>query len=225
MACVGWTYQQCVARYGLDGFDSMSVSEQGMDRADMERVERCPKVCFVELRADKRTGRILGCTACGQAAAEITNSMGIAIVNGLTVADVAMSAHSYPSFGYLLYRIALSMALSSTWGVLESCGPIAKVISKAGRFSATTAFRANEILRLPRYRNRVGRLREWQAQGAGRALYLRGTTAIIDGSGIVQVVSYLDASRNTTLSNIITEYAEQAVLSQSDYANWLRIKP
>ena len=37
MACVGWTYQECVARYGVDGFDSMHAPERGTDRADMER--------------------------------------------------------------------------------------------------------------------------------------------------------------------------------------------
>ena len=60
MACVGWTYQECVARYGVDGSDSMHAPERGTDRADMERIERddaaADLVSFVELRAATPTG-------------------------------------------------------------------------------------------------------------------------------------------------------------------------
>ena len=98
----------------------MHAPERGSDRADMERIERddaaADLVSFVELRAAKPTGRILSCTVALPAAAEIASCMGNVITNRLTVADVARSAHSYPSHGYLLHHIALSMALSSIVG-------------------------------------------------------------------------------------------------------------
>ena len=134
LACVGLTEWECEEKFGLDGFDAVLVREDGSDRADMDRTARNTSFSFLELRAAKISGRILGLTCCGPAAAEMANSMGMAITNGLTVRDVARSIHSYPSHGYLLHRAALSMALSNSWGLLESCGgPAARVLAWLGR--------------------------------------------------------------------------------------------
>jgi Pyridine nucleotide-disulphide oxidoreductase, dimerisation domain len=126
---VGITTVDCNRRYGIGNYMRQYASEKGTDRADMDRCFRSPG--FVELRAD-RQGRIVGCTAFGPAAAELTNSMGIAIENMLTVYDIARAPHGYPSHGYLLYRLALSMALSTTFGVLDAFG--LKTLSKAAMF-------------------------------------------------------------------------------------------
>jgi len=239
MACVGLSYRECVERFGVGGFDAMYATEHGMDRADMERFERDTEPCFVELRVDRSSGSILGCSACGPAAAELTNSMGLAITNGLTVADVARSAHSYPSYSYLLYRIALSMALSSTWGVLEACGPIGKRISKTGRRFASTALKCRAFFHLPKSRRNIRRRQQWQAEGASRALYFIATSAIVGGSATadtnIQVVSYLDVFQNSTLQHIVEELVlvssgttVTSVLAQSEaknYMTWRRHEP
>jgi pyruvate/2-oxoglutarate dehydrogenase complex dihydrolipoamide dehydrogenase (E3) component len=99
LACVGLSYRDCVSKFGKDGFDCLFVSEEGMDRADMERLER-PVIGFVELRAMKISGKVLGMTACGPAAAELANEVGVVISSKLTVRDLARSLHSYPSHGY-----------------------------------------------------------------------------------------------------------------------------
>ena len=75
MASTGLGREECVDRYGEGGFDRLRVEEEGMDRADMERAERSADGNFVELRAAKISGRILGATACGPAAAELINEV------------------------------------------------------------------------------------------------------------------------------------------------------
>ncbi|KAL7564153.1 hypothetical protein ACA910_021128 [Epithemia clementina (nom. ined.)] len=139
LACVGLTQWECEDMYGdVNGFDSVFVREEGSDRADMDRTSRNTNFSFLELRAVKGSGRILGLTCCGPAAAEMANSIGMAITNRLTVRDVARSVHSYPSHGYLLHRAALSMALSDAWGLLEACGgPVARFLAGIGRFFET----------------------------------------------------------------------------------------
>lgn len=107
LASVGLSYAACVQKYGKDGFDCLNAPEEGTDRTDMERLERLP-VGFVELRATKIGGKVLGMTACSAAAAELGNEGGLVITSGLTVRDMACAIHSYPSYGYLLHRIALS---------------------------------------------------------------------------------------------------------------------
>lgn len=77
LACVGLSYTDCVRKYGTGGFDCLYVPEDGMDRADMERLER-PVIGFVELRATKVSGKLLGMTACGPAAAKLANEVGLA---------------------------------------------------------------------------------------------------------------------------------------------------
>jgi len=134
LACIGLTKNDCDAKYnGPSGCDSVLLYEDGSDRADMERTARNTSLSFLELRAEKGGGRVLGLTCCGPAAAELANAVGIAITNKLTVRDLARSLHSYPSYGYLLHRIALSMALSDMWGLLEVCGPVGRFLAIIGR--------------------------------------------------------------------------------------------
>jgi hypothetical protein len=129
------TNVECIRRYGLGNYMRQYASDQGTDRSDMDRClsrSAHPRLSgFVELRAD-RLGRIVGGTAFGPAAAETVNSMTIAIENKLTVYDIARAPHGYPSHGYLLYRVALSMALSTTFGMLDAFG--FRTLSKAAMF-------------------------------------------------------------------------------------------
>ena len=234
MACVGLTYRECVEQFGMDGFASMYVPEKGMDRADMERLERNSDPCFVELRVHRTSGRVLGCTCCGPAAAELTNSMGMAITNGLTVADVAKSPHSYPSYGYMLYRVALSMALSNTWGILEACGPIGKGVSKTGRFVASAAVQCRSFFRLPRTKRNTRRLRQWQLDGASHVLLFNvtgkvvgslqsATTIGIADGRCIHAISYLDVFQNSTLHDIVLAAATRP--EAKEYMDWYQKKP
>ena len=137
LVSVGLSREECEKKYGVDGFDSILVSEENTDRADMESRERLT-IGFVELRATKIYGRILGLTACGPSASELANEMSLAIVNGLTVRDIAKSLHSYPSHGYLMYRAALALTMGSVWGSLEALGPVGGAIANIGRFVSST---------------------------------------------------------------------------------------
>jgi pyruvate/2-oxoglutarate dehydrogenase complex dihydrolipoamide dehydrogenase (E3) component len=135
---VGLSKEECERKYGIDGFDSIFVPEENTDRADMESRERLT-IGFVELRATKIYGKILGLTACGPSASELANEISLAIVTGLTVRDVAKSLHSYPSHGYLMYRAALALTMGSVWGSLEALGPVGGVLANIGRFTSSTA--------------------------------------------------------------------------------------
>lgn len=131
---VGMSLAECIRKYGAGGFDRLLVGEEGTDRADMESLERpAAGIGFVEIRATKWNGRVLGLTACGPSAAELANEMSVVIENKLTVRDIARSLHSYPSHGYLMHRVALSLALGNVWGSLEACGPLGGFLARPGR--------------------------------------------------------------------------------------------
>lgn len=230
MACVGLTYAECVLRYGLGGFDCASAREENTDRSDMERNARNTTPCFIELRAQKN-GLVLGCTACGPTAAEICNSIGIAITNNLTVSDVAFSPHSYPSYGYLMYRIALSMALGRVWGVLEACGPLGRFCAKAGRVSVSWASKTRGSIRLPASWERSRKLREWQAQGASSTFMLRDASRPHCDDNI-RTVSYLNVLQNVSLQgeveNCISNTNSTSLFSSVDahqFLQWRSAEP
>ncbi len=147
LVSVGMSQEECENQYGTDGFDSIFVSEENTDRADMESRERLT-IGFVELRATKTYGKILGLTACGPSASELANEISLAIVNGLTVRDIAKSLHSYPSHGYLMYRAALALTMSSVWGSLEALGPVGGVIANVGRFVSSATSRIKKLNRI-----------------------------------------------------------------------------
>lgn len=217
LASVGLTLSECLTKYGRDGFDCLYVPEEGSDRADMERRERDTLVTFVELRAARGSGRILGCTACGPAAAELVNGMGMAIINRLTVRDVAQSMYSYPSHGYLLHRVALSMALSNVRGLLSACGPVGEVLGAGWSSIGSAAGRVRSVVRLPSQRKQINKRRDWEAQGASRALYLLpdastdGATASISGDDYINVISFLDVFSNATLRSEVEATAGRNV--------------
>mmetsp|Transcript_1391 Transcript_1391/g.1590 ORF Transcript_1391/g.1590 Transcript_1391/m.1590 type:complete len:129 (-) Transcript_1391:187-573(-) len=106
MASIGLSRTDCIEKYGSkDGYIFLSASEEGTNKMDMERIERCNVKGFIEIRATKIEGQIVGMTACRPALAELVNEIVVVIENKLTVRDVARSLHSYPSYGLLLHRI------------------------------------------------------------------------------------------------------------------------
>ena len=206
LASVGMSKLDCIRKFGRKGFASLSVSEQGMDRGDMDRLERNTNITFVELRVTKITGHILGLTACGPAAAELANEVGVAIENGLTVRDLARSIHAYPSHGYLLYRISLALATSNIWGLLETFGPLGRAIGTAGRqlTRIASALRPGNVL--PWKRRRARELKEWEAFGEENSLV----------AGEVQIIrSYLDMFINNSSHLLVT----------TEYNNWVLSRP
>ena len=213
LACVGLTSAQCIEQYGVDGYNMLCVYENGTDRADMERLERNTNVTFIELRSCSKSGRLLGCTTCGPAAAELANSMGMAISNKLSVADIARSIHSYPSYGYLLQRIALSMALHDVWGFLQACGPLGKTLGKMGR---SASFWSGRVGRAFRYRRRKLK-RQWQGEGSRRTIHY------CNESGDWRVKTYLDLY----LDKEVREEYEKNVLHQQfeGWKEWLSQEP
>ncbi len=52
---------------------------------------------FVQMIAEKGTGKILGCQIVGPHAVEIIHEVSVAMTNGLTVADIAHSIHAHPT--------------------------------------------------------------------------------------------------------------------------------
>lgn len=208
LASVGMTKKDCVQRYGSKGFASLSVSEQGMDRGDMDRLERNTNITFVELRATKVTGRILGLTACGQSSAELANEIGFAIQNGLTVRDLARSIHAYPSHGYLLYRLSLALATDNIWGLLATFGPVGAGIGMLGRHSSSLAlaFRPDNLL--PSKRHYCRKLREWEAFGEGKSI-------LIDSDQ--KLCSYLDIFNNST--------SRYLGIEPDEYSDWVKSRP
>jgi pyruvate/2-oxoglutarate dehydrogenase complex dihydrolipoamide dehydrogenase (E3) component len=165
LASVGLSLQNCIKKYGSSGFDRLFVPELNTDRADMESVER-QTIGFVEIRATKISGRILGFTGCGPAASELANEMSLAIENGLTVRDVARSLHSYPSHGYLIHRVALALTFKSIWGQLEACGPVGGLLANFGRLLSKMSSSVRAVVG----RRRRKLLREWEAEGAGESI-------------------------------------------------------
>lgn len=188
MASVGLTRSDCIQKYGQDGFIYQSIREEGNDRADMERNERFVRASFVELRAARISGRILGLTACGPAAAELSNEIGLAIQNKLTVRDLARSIHSYPSHGYLLYRLALSMALSSTRGFLDTLGPVGRTLGKLYGGISVLGWSLRPNNTIPWKRKPYRRQRQWEALGQRSSLIVPSSQ---QGSSHVPI-SFLD---------------------------------
>ncbi len=62
---------------------------------------------FVQLCAEKGTGRIVGCQIVGPHATEIIHEIAVAMRNGLTVRDVAHTVHAHPSVSEVIKAAAL----------------------------------------------------------------------------------------------------------------------
>jgi pyruvate/2-oxoglutarate dehydrogenase complex dihydrolipoamide dehydrogenase (E3) component len=202
LVSVGLSVQECIKKYGSGGYDRLLVPELNTDRADMESLER-RTIGFVELRATKIDGRILGFTGCGPAASELANEMSVAIGNRLTVADVARCLHSYPSHGYLLHRVALALTFNSVWGSLEAVGPVGGVLAKVGRFVIKPFTSLKRLSRHVRFKS----MREWEALGVSQSILFRQQS---DGDLVApnegfQLISLLDAYGNTELKEQLLE--------------------
>ena len=200
LASVGLSYIECIRQYGKNGFACLYVPEVGMDRADMDRLER-PVVGFIELRATKIGGKVLGMTACGPAAAELANEVGLVITSGLTVRDLARSIHSYPSHGYLMHRIALALATSNVWGLLSACGPVGKLLGSLGRvlWCMSLSIKPSKLVG----KKTAKRTREWEAEGAKKAILIGDSNGLVQKGdmdfGKVQLLSYLEVYKNESL--------------------------
>ena len=97
MASIGLSRTDCIEKYGSkDGYISLSASEEGTDKMDMERIKRSNVKGFIEIRATKIEGQIV-----------------VVIENKLTVRDLARSLHSYPF--YRFYFIVLHYIWQ--WGI------------------------------------------------------------------------------------------------------------
>jgi Pyridine nucleotide-disulphide oxidoreductase, dimerisation domain len=193
----------------------------------MERKARFVEPCFVELRAEKRTGRILGLSACGPTAAELANEIGLAVQNKLTVQDVAKSIHSYPSHGYMLYRVALSMALSSVQGFLATMGPIGQAGGKlyGGVSRILSLLHPSRVLPWKRAKQR--KQRKWEAVGQQRTLIVPATDQPIvsadmtaDKDFFCLPISFLEYYQSEHYGNISSKDTRPTA-----FAEWLRSKP
>lgn len=219
LACVGMSYSHCVRKFGRDGFACLRANEEGMDRADMERLER-PIIGFVELRATKVTGKVLGMTACGPCAAELANEVGLCITSGLTVRDIALSIHSYPSHGYLLHRIALVLATSDVWGLLSACGPAGQLLGSLGRqlSRVSLALKPSKI-----WKKTSSDLEKiWEAEGSERSIILGSSDGVVQRSDLedekAQLLSYLEVEEERR-TNITLPADEEGI------AAWKRHMP
>ncbi|CAB9527325.1 Dihydrolipoyl dehydrogenase [Seminavis robusta] len=225
LASVGMTYSECLLQFGSEGFLSQSVREEGNDRADMERNERFVDACFVELRVERRSGRILGLSACGPAAAELANEVGVAIQNRLTVRDLAKSIHSYPSHGYLLYRLSLSMALSSTRGFLDTLGPACQLLGKILGACTWVTSRLRPQRILPWKRARTRGQRRWESEGAK-------STLIVTNHQRGQSGDYDDDSMREPLPCSFLEYYQSSKYRENEaeplpesFQDWVARRP
>jgi len=214
IASIGKTRVECVHEFGSDGFRYLKVHENGTDRADIDSMEGRVEG-FVELRISKPEGRILGATVCSPVASEIINEIGVALVNKLTVRDIARSIHAYPSYGYLMHRVALALALSDdTWGMLDAMGPIARIMGKMGR-KLTGKYQR-------RRRKTSARYREWEAMGEDREL--QWERKMIS-------VPYLEASQDTDFCNIVRLHVNDTTVGVKEkrvlknFLSWLDSKP
>ena len=65
---------------------------------------------FVQMIAEKGTGKIVGCQIVGPHAVEIIHEVSVAMTNGLTVADIAHSVHAHPTVSEVIKFAAVDAA-------------------------------------------------------------------------------------------------------------------
>jgi pyruvate/2-oxoglutarate dehydrogenase complex dihydrolipoamide dehydrogenase (E3) component len=222
IACIGMTRAECVDKYGGGGFEYLLVGEKGTDRFDMDSIARHIDG-FVELRISKPHGKILGATICLPSAIEIVNEIGLAMRSKLTVRDIAKSMHYYPSYGYLMHRAALALALKDIWGMLSACGPIGRCAGGMGR-SIEGGMRS--LVR----RRRRRKLSTWESSGADKEFECCFESA--EYPMPVKGISFLDASAIVDLCQATRKYVENACSQHSDdysvmaeFVQWLDSKP
>ena len=220
VASAGMSIAECTQCYGVDGYDSLRIREGGSDRADVESAERYTGASFVELRAEKITGRVLGASACGPAAAEIINEVCLSLCNKLTVRDIARTLHSYPSHGYLLYRITTALATQNISGLLSSCGLFGRLLGSQLRCVARV-MRIFKFSWLPWKKHAMKKMSTWQATGSSNSLVMQST------DGQFSVLSFLDAFGNEALCERIlnTDDKSLGILhGQRGFIDWVDAK-
>lgn len=212
LASIGMSLEECISKYGIDGFERVTAPTAQSDRADMEVPERGPDYHgFIELRAAKIDGKLLGMTACSPAASELANEMSVVLQNKLTAFDVAQSLHSYPSYGYMFHRVALAIAFSSVSGSLKALGTL-------GRGVAWCIEKVLKVIRAIRGVRRRGfrkEMRFWQAKGASCAFLVdEGARQEEDRSEESRhFLSFLDA-RNMLSEDDPSKVSAEAVEAQ-----------
>ncbi len=229
VASIGMTRAECVRKYGRGGFEYLRVKETGTDRSDIDSVGGCDEDesspsssksahGFVELRVSKPSGRILGATAVSNAASEMINEVGVALCNRLTVRDLARSIHAYPSYGYLMHRASLGLAMNSLPGVLSACGP-------TGRLLAWTWRTAQRPIVSFKHRMKSESMREWEAKGTELELDYHVSSRF---DWDVQSLSYLIASKDSNFCELARQHANDDTTEKdvlTDFIEWLDSKP
>ena len=220
LASAGMTRAECARKFGANGYDRLLVPEAGSDRADVESKERFTSANFLEIRAEKINGRILGASACGPAAAEAINEVCLALTKRLTIRDIARTLHSYPSHGYLLYRSSMTLATQNISGLLAGCGTCGRFLAAFIRLCERVKTIFN-FKWLPWKRQAAIKLFGWQAKGSSSALVMQ------NGNGSCGLVSFLDAYPNETLcAQVLDNDCRLGLhLGHSDFVEWLDQKP
>ncbi|CAJ1935075.1 unnamed protein product [Cylindrotheca closterium] len=231
IASVGLTHAECVAQYGAHGFLHLKAMEEGTDRADMDSIGR-PTIGFVELRASKATGRILGATICLPSAPEIANELGLAIRHKMTCRDMAKSIHYYPSYGYLMHRVALALAFSNVWGMLAAFGPLGRVTGGIGRIIQASIDKVD-------FRKRTKKaIRDWQAKGASQEFYFPEEDKDASNASILSTIngiSFLEVAEKDDLCQAARELVKEQALTldvsnsttsmAASFVEWMNSKP
>jgi len=224
IASIGMTRAECVEKFGIGGFKYLKAAENGTDRADIDSIYR-PADGFVELRISKPKGEILGATVCSPGASEIVNELGVAMVNKLTCRDIAKSIHAYPSYGYLMHRVALSLAMSDVWGLLAACGPIGRAVGSIGRTMQ------GSFQKMFRGRKKKKILRRWESLGTDKELDHTVSSDVLQGMKSMSSVCFLEASNDDEFCEAVRRHVKNDDIRVSekevflDFITWLDSKP
>jgi len=217
VASIGMTRAECVCKFGIKGFKYLKAQENGTDRADIDSIERSPNG-FVELRVSHPHGKILGATVVSPAASEIINEIGVALSSDLKVTDIARSIHSYPSYGYLLHRVSLSLAMGSTSGLLDACGPFGRLLGWTWRNMAVP-------LQWGKRMRKSKRMRQWEGKGTELELDYHVSTK---WQWELSSISYFEASKDSIFCNSVRRHIDNEsseVEMLEDFLRWLDSKP
>lgn len=227
LVSVGLSLQDCVAQFGMDGFVRYNVATNQTDRSDMERLDTNNNdnnkytkedVGFLELRATKVDGKLLGMTACGPAASELANEMSVVLENGLTAMDIARSLHSYPSYGYILHRVALAIALGNIWGLLDATGTIGKCVAWLGR-------KLSKLVVFVQNLRRSSALKAWEAEGVSKTWYHPASQSIPSAT--------LSSDKKVRLTTFFDQFHSSesqigpsgAAPDEKDFHSWVSRRP
>lgn len=207
----------------MDGFVRCHVATNQTDRSDMERLDgdKSADIGFIELRATKADGKVLGMTCCGPTASELANEMSVIVENGLTAMHVARSLHSYPSYGYLLHRVALAIALGNTWGLAEASGFIGKCLAWFGR-------KLSKLVVFVQNLQRSAALKAWEAEGVSKSLYHHDPIPTSTSSSLplsdqkVALTSFFDLLHSSESKN---KPAIHVHADATDFHSWVSRRP